>query len=116
MIDRQRRAFLAIIHTNSNTNYNRRLVHRLRASAWQPGDWGFIPGRVTIKTLQIVFAAFAPGAQHKQKCERFCVCVVRHVMFLNSVQSFVIVNCNGPTIENGLNKCVLAPAVPYLYL
>ena len=37
------------------------------------------PGRVTLKTLKIVFAAFAPGARHKRKCEGFCACVVRHV-------------------------------------
>ena len=50
-----------------------------------------------------------PGARHKRKCEGFCVCVVRHVMSLNSVQSFVIDNCNGPTIENGLNNVCLHP-------
>ena len=72
-------------------------------------DWGFIPSRVILKTLKIVFAAFAPGARHKRKCEGFCVCVVRHVMSLNSVQSFVIENCNGPTIENGLNNVCLHP-------
>ena len=33
------------------------LVYRLRASAWLPGDWGFIPGRVTLKTLTVFFAA-----------------------------------------------------------
>ena len=88
---------------------NRRLVYRLRASTWQPVDWGFIPSRVILKTLKIVFAAFAPGARHKRKCEGFCVCVVRHVMSLNSVQSFVIENCNGPTIENGLNNVCLHP-------
>ena len=42
-------------------------------------------------------------------CEGFCVCVVRHVMSLNSVQSFVIENCNGPTTENGLNNVCLHP-------
>ena len=79
----------------------------LRASAWYPGDWGFIPCRVTLKTLKIVFAAFAPGAWHKRKCEGFCVRVIRHVglsVSLNSVQSFVIDNCNGPPIESGLNQ------------
>ena len=30
-------------------------------------------------------------------------------MSLNSVQSFVIENCNGPTIENGLNNVCLHP-------
>ena len=40
---------------------------------------GFIPAWVTLKTLIIVFAAFAPGARHQRKCEGFCVCVVRHV-------------------------------------
>ena len=30
-------------------------------------------------------------------------------MSFNSVQSFVIENCNGPTIENGLNKVCLHP-------
>ena len=30
-------------------------------------------------------------------------------MFFNSVQSFVIENCNGPTIENGLNYVCLHP-------
>ena len=30
-------------------------------------------------------------------------------MFLNSVQSFVIENCDGPTIENGLNNVCLHP-------
>ena len=84
-------------------------MYRLRASTWQPVDWGFIPSRVILKTLKIVFAAFAPGARHKRKCEGFCVCVVRHVMSLNSVQSFVIENCNGPTIENGLNNVCLHP-------
>ena len=84
-------------------------MYRLRASTWQPVDWGFIPSRVILKTLKIVFAAFAPGARHKWKCEGFCVCVVRHVMSLNSVQSFVIENCNGPTIENGLNNVCLHP-------
>ena len=88
---------------------NRRLVYRLRASTWQPVDWGFIPSRVILKTLKIVFAAFAPGARRKRKCEGFCVCVVHHVMSLNSVQSFVIENCNGPTIENGLNNVCLHP-------
>ena len=67
------------------------------------------PSRVILKTLKIVFAAFAPCARHKRKCEGFCVCVVRHVMSLNSVQSFVIENCNGPTIENGLNNVCLHP-------
>ena len=33
---------------------NRRLVYRLRASAWQVRDLGFIPGWVTLKTLKIV--------------------------------------------------------------
>ena len=88
---------------------NRRLVYRSRASTWQPVDWGFIPSRVILKTLKIVFAAFAPGARHKRKCEGFCVCVARHVMSLNSVQSFVIENCNEPTIENGLNNVCLHP-------
>ena len=59
--------------------------------------------------FKIVFTAFTPGARHKRKCEGFCVCVVRHVMSLNSVQSFVIENCNGPTIENGLNNVCLHP-------
>ena len=63
---------------------DRRLVYRLRASTWQPVDWGFIPSRVILKTLKIVFAAFAPGAWHKRKCEGFCVCVVRHVMSLTA--------------------------------
>ena len=58
---------------------NRRLVYRLRVSAWQPGVWSFIPGQVTLKTLKIVFAAFTPGARHKRKCKGFCECVVRHV-------------------------------------
>ena len=75
----------------------------------KPVDWDFIPSRVILKTLKIVFAAFAPGARHKRKCEGFCVCVVRHVMSLNSVQSFVIENCNGPTIENGLNHVCIHP-------
>ena len=73
------------------------------------GRLAFIPSRVILKTLKILFAAFAPGARHKRKCEGFCVCVVRHVMSLNSVQSFVIENCNGPTIENGLNNVCLHP-------
>ena len=30
-------------------------------------------------------------------------------MSLNSVQSFVIESCNGPTIENGLNNVCLHP-------
>ena len=79
-------------------------MNRLGASTWQPVDWGFIPSRVILKTLKIVFAAFAPGARHKRKCEEFCASVVRHVMSLNSVQSFVIENCNEATIENGLNN------------
>ena len=91
-------------------------MYRLRASTWQPVEWGFIPSRVILKTLQIVFAAFAPGARHKRKCEGFCVCVVRHVMSLNSVQSFVIENCNGPTIENGLNNVCLHPLSRTFYL
>ena len=41
-------------------------------------------------------------------------------MSLNSVQSFVIENCNGPTIENGLNNVCLHPLSRtftfYLYL
>ena len=37
-------------------------------------------------------------------------------MSLKSVQSFVIENCNGPPIENGLNNVCVAPAVPYRYL
>ena len=50
--------------------------------------------------------------------QRFWVCVVCHVclfliyvscMFLNNVQSFVIENCNGPTIENDLNNVCLHP-------
>ena len=84
-------------------------MYRLRASTREPVDWGFLPSRVTLKTSKIVFAAFAPGTWHKRKCEGFCVCVVRHVMSLNSVQSFVIENCNGPTIENGLNNVCLHP-------
>ena len=71
------------------------------------GRLGFLPSRVILKTLKIVFAAFAPGA--RRKCEGFCVCVVCHVMSLNSVQSFVIENCNGPTIENGLNNVCWNP-------
>ena len=35
--------------------------------------------------------------------------VVRHVMSLNSVQPFVIENCNGSSIENGLNNVCLYP-------
>ena len=51
----------------------RRLVYRLRASAWWPKDWGFmpIPGQVALNTLKIVFAAFAPGARHKLNCKGF---------------------------------------------
>ena len=56
-------------------NY-RRLVYQFKAYAWEPGHC-FIPGRVTPKTLTIVFAAFAPVARHKRKCEGFCVYVVR---------------------------------------
>ena len=97
------------IRVKKNSKMLLGLVYRLRASTWQPVDWGFIPSRVILKTLKIVFAAFAPGARHKRKCEGFCVCVVRHVMSLNSVQSFVIENCNGPTIENGLNNVCLHP-------
>ena len=92
------------VNVRGTKRFDRRLVYRLRASTWQPVDWGFFLSRVILKTLKIVYAAFAPGARHKRKCEGFCVCVVRHVMSLNSVQSFVIENCNGPTIENGLNK------------
>ena len=44
-----------------------------------------------------------------------CMCCSSCV-FLNSVQSFVIENCNGLQIENDLNNMCLAPAVPYLYL
>ena len=83
------------------------LVYQLRASTWWPVDWDFLPSRVILKTLKIVFAAFAPGAQHKRKCEGFCVCVVRHVISLNSVQSFVIEICNGPSIENSLKNVCL---------
>ena len=46
------------------TPYYWRLVYRLR-------DWGFIPGRVTLKTLKIVFAAFAPGAGHSGSAKGF---------------------------------------------
>ena len=99
------KAISLLLHQSAD----RRLVYRLRASTWQPVDWGFIPSRVILKTLKIVFAAFVPGARHKRKCEGFCVSVVRHVMSLNSVQSFVIENCNGPTIENGLSNVCLHP-------
>ena len=37
-----------------------------------------------------------------------CMCCLS-CMSLNSVQSFVIENCNGPTIENGLNNVCLHP-------
>ena len=37
-----------------------------------------------------------------------CMCC-SSCMSLNSVQSFVIENCNGPTIENGLNSVCLHP-------
>ena len=37
-----------------------------------------------------------------------CMCC-SSCMFLNSVQSFVIENCNGPTFENGLNNVCLHP-------
>ena len=37
-----------------------------------------------------------------------CMCC-SSCMSLNSVQSFVIENCNGPTIENGLNNVRLHP-------
>ena len=37
-----------------------------------------------------------------------CMCCSSY-MSLNSVQSFVIENCNGPTIENGLNNVCLHP-------
>ena len=37
-------------------------------------------------------------------------------MSLNSVQSFVIENCNRPTIENGLNNVCLHPLSRTLYL
>ena len=37
-----------------------------------------------------------------------CMCC-SSCMSLNSVQSFVIENCNGPTIENGLNNVCLHP-------
>ena len=47
-----------------------------------------------------------------RKCEGFGVCVLRHVMSLNSVQSFVIENCNGPTIENGLNNVCFCTRCP----
>ena len=60
------------------------------------------------KTLKIVFAAFVRGTWYKRKCEGFVyICAVRHVMSLNSVQSFVIKYCNGPTIANGLNNVCL---------
>ena len=37
-----------------------------------------------------------------------CMCC-SSCMSLNNVQSFVIENCNGPTIENGLNNVCLHP-------
>ena len=37
------------------------------------------------KDLKIVFAAFAPGARHKRKCEGFCVCVVLHACPLTAL-------------------------------
>ena len=37
------------------------------------------------------------------------VLFVMYTMSLNSVRSFVIENCNGPTIENGLNNVCLHP-------
>ena len=43
------------------------------------GRLGLYPGRVTLKTLKIVSAAFAPGARHKRKCEGFYAYVARHV-------------------------------------
>ena len=44
------------------------------------GRLGFYSRLGHTKTLKIVFAAFTPGARQKQKCEGFCVCVVRHVL------------------------------------
>ena len=29
----------------------------VRTSAWQPEDWGFVSGRVVLKTLKVVFVA-----------------------------------------------------------
>ena len=49
------------------------------------------------------------SAQAKVRRVLCTVCVVRHVMSLNSVQSFVIENCNGPATENGLNNVCLHP-------
>ena len=72
------------------------------------GNWGIILGQVTLKTLKIVFAAFAPGARHKRKCDGFVYMCCSSCMSFNSVQSFVINNCNGP-IENGLNIVCLHP-------
>ena len=69
----------------------------------------FYSGRVTLKTLKIVLEAYAPGARHKLRCEGFCVCICSSCMSLNRVQSFVIDNCNGPPIENGLNNMCLQP-------
>ena len=37
-------------------------------------------------------------------------------MSLNSVQSFVIDNCNGPTIENGLTMCACTRSPVPLHL
>ena len=48
------------------------------------------------KGLKVIFAAFAPGARHKRKCEGFCVCVVRHVCpvtAFNHSRLIIVVGC-----------------------
>ena len=68
-------------HSKTNNKTKMGFEHRFsdHSCFTMPVDWGFIPSRVILKTLKIVFAAFAPGVRHKRKCEGFCVCVVRHV-------------------------------------
>ena len=70
---------------------------------------GFYSQSGHTKDLKNSIRSFSARRSAQAEVRRvLCMCC-SSCMSLNSVQSFVIENCNGPTIENGLNDVCLHP-------
>ena len=73
------------------------------------GRLGFYSQSGHTKDFKNSIRSFRAGRSAQAEVRRvLCKCCSSY-MSLNSVQSFVIENCNGPTIENGLNNVCLHP-------
>ena len=74
------------------------------------GRLGFYSQSGHIKDFKNSIRRFCARRSVQAEVRRKCLCMCcSSCMSLNSVQSFVIENCNGPTIENGLNNVCLHP-------